>query len=648
MDYPRIIAFDTETHLFGPGKMAPRIVCLSWSDGKHSGIEVGDAKIELWLQRTLDEVLDRRALLVGHVVAYDAACVLSTFPSVWGKIWQAYEINGIVCTGIRERLIDIANGEFGGRWNHSGKWEDFKYTLADISRRRLGQAMSKGEDTWRKRYAELDGLPLSDWPREAVDYSILDAQMTWAVFSDQETRAKRIGYRLPTQYEDSRADFTLRLTSAWGIETDPDHVLKIWNQTVSRMVALVPALEAQGLATWKKKPTVQPADGRPLTLPEVKKSLSVLRAIIAKHYPGGKPPLTPKGSIQTGKDVLREIDFEPLKRLSEFNGLQKTASTYLSKFFAPVVHASYLAVGAASDRTSSFGPNVQNLPRLPGVRECFVSRPGTVFLACDYEAQEMRTLAQSCLDIVGHSILANRFRENPHFDPHLEFAARLAKITTDEAERLKAAGDPGIKKLRQQSKAANFGYPGGMGSTKFIQYAKGYGIDLTADESQGLRDGFFATWPEMTDYFRHIQNVVGSAGIGQQTIPQSGFRRGNCGYSDTANGYFQSLAAHSSKSALFAVCQKAFCNRQSALYGSRPVLFIHDEIILETPDEIGDEAARELEQVMVRTMQRWIPDVPAAASATLMHRWSKSAEQVFDGDKLVPWEDEEDLMGDFE
>jgi len=647
MDYPRIIAWDTETHLFGPGNMAPRIVCLSWADGKHSGIEVGDAKIELWLRRHLDEALDRRALLVGHVVAYDTVCALANFPSVWSKIWQAYESNGIVCTGIRERLLDIANGEFGGRWTHQGKWEEYKYTLADIARRRLKQTIQKGEETWRKRYAELDGVLLSDWPKEAVDYSILDALTTRAVYMDQESRAARIGYRLPTQYDDSRADFALRLTSAWGIETDPEHTLKVWNQTVSRMVDLVPALESQGLATWKKKSTVQPNDGRPLTLPEVKRSLAVLRAIIAKHYPGGKPPLTPKGSIKTGKEVIREIDFEPLKRLSEFVGLQKSASTYLSKFFAPIVHASYLSIGAASDRTSSFGPNMQNLPRLPGVRECFVARPGKVFVACDYEAQEMRTLAQSCLDIVGRSKLAERFRANPHFDPHLEFAASLARISVDEAARLKATGDPEIKKLRQQSKAANFGYPGGMGSTKFVQYARGYGIDLTPEGSQWLRDHFFLTWPEMTDYFKHVQSVVGSAGIGQQTVPQSGFRRGNCGYSDTANGYFQTLAAHSSKSALFAVCQKAYCNTQSALYGSRPVLFIHDEIILETPEEIGDEAARELEETMTRAMQRWTPDVPAAASSTLMRRWSKSAEQTFDGDKLIPWEDEED-MGNFE
>jgi DNA polymerase-1 len=275
---------------------------------------------------------------------------------------------------------------------------------------------------------------------------------------------------------------------------------------------------------------------------------------------------------------------------------------------------------------------------MPGIRECFRARAGTFFLACDFDAQEMRTLAQSCLDIVGSSKLAERFQADRHFDPHLEFAAMLAKISVTEAQQRKAEGDPRIKELRQQSKAANFGYPGGMGSERFIGYARGYGVTLTEMQSADLRESWFAQWPEMRDYFVHVQNVIGSAGCGQQTIPQSGFVRGNCGYSDTANGYFQTLAAHASKAALFEVAHRAFCRHDSYLYGSRPVLFIHDEIVLETPIEAGHDAAKELERTMIETLEKWTPEVPAAASATLMKRWSKKAEQTYDGDRLVAWD----------
>ena len=45
---------------------------------------------------------------------------------------------------------------------------------------------------------------------------------------------------------------------------------------------------------------------------------------------------------------------------------------------------------------------------------------------------------------------------------------------------------------------------------------------------------------------------------------------------------------------------------------------------------------------MEEAMQKWTPDVPVAASAVLMRRWSKGAEPTFSAEgKLVPWEEEE-------
>jgi hypothetical protein len=187
----------------------------------------------------------------------------------------------------------------------------------------------------------------------------------------------------------------------------------------------------------------------------------------------------------------------------------------------------------------------------------------------------------------------------------------------------------------------NFGFPGGLGAETFIGYAKGHGIIITKEESQNLKNNWFQQWPEMHTYFKHVNNLVGNGDSGVQEIPQSGFRRGNCGYCDTANGYFQTLAAHASKEAMWQACKKAYYDRNSALYGSRLILFIHDELIFETPEEAGHEAAQELERTMVEAMQKWTPDVPAEASATLMHRWSKSAESVYENEKLIPWDEDD-------
>lgn len=67
-------------------------------------------------------------------------------------------------------------------------------------------------------------------------------------------------------------------------------------------------------------------------------------------------------------------------------------------------------------------------------------------------------------------------------------------------------------------------------------------------------------------------------------------------------------------------------DRQSPLFGSRPVAFIHDEIILETPADRAPEAADRLSAVMVEGMKRFVPDVAVSADAHLMDRWNKDAE----------------------
>jgi DNA polymerase I-like protein with 3'-5' exonuclease and polymerase domains len=241
----------------------------------------------------------------------------------------------------------------------------------------------------------------------------------------------------------------------------------------------------------------------------------------------------------------------------------------------------------------------------------------------------MRTLAQSCLDILGSSRLAQFYQRDPNFDPHLEFAKQLG------------TRQPNIdlKTLRQRAKTANFGYPGGMSAGTFVAYARGYGLNISERESQDLRDTWLKHWPEMPRYFNHVSNIVGDHGYASMTLQRSGFRRGNCKYTDACNSYFQTLANHASKKALWEVSLKCFCDSDSYLYGSRPVLYIHDEIVLETPEEAGHEAAQEIEQVMARAMEVWTPDIPSRAEATLMRYWSKEAKKVFDNSgRLLPWE----------
>jgi len=635
-----VIAFDTETHLFGPANQAPKIVCLTYAQAEGSGIIVNKNDIENWLHSQLTHTAQGHVTLVGHYTAYDASVIIANFPKLRQLVFDAYSCDGITCTGIREKLLDIALGQFKYPVDSHGKKHSTGYHLADLAKIRLGQHLEKA-DTWRLRYAELDGVQLKDWPQDAIDYALKDAEVTFNMYRNQAARAEQIHYALPTEYEDTRADFALKLMSAWGIETDVPRVKDLWNNTVDKMHIIAEDLQHTGLIEVVPQTTLEDSAGRTI-LPQTKKSNKVLRGMIEQYYPGD-PPRTkptskfPDGQIKTGIEVVQECDNEKLQSIVQFSKLEKLTSTYLSKMFKPVLHARFNGIGAASNRTSCSNPNLQNQSKLPGLRECFVPRPGHVFCSVDFDSQEMRTLAQSQIDICGRSKLAERYQADRYFDPHLEFAATMAGISIEQAQKLLTEGDESIQKLRQQTKIANFGFPGGMVGRTLVGYAKPWGIDITTSRGNELRTAWFQQWPEMEMYFEHVQNLIGPADSGTVIIPQSGFWRGDCGYTNSANTYFQTLAAHASKTALWEVCKKCYCGEGSALYNSRPVVFIHDEILTEVPKELGHEAALEIAEIFIAAQERWTPNVPAAASGTLMTCWSKSAEKVFENGRLIAW-----------
>jgi DNA polymerase-1 len=74
------------------------------------------------------------------------------------------------------------------------------------------------------------------------------------------------------------------------------------------------------------------------------------------------------------------------------------------------------------------------------------------------------------------------------------------------------------------------------------------------------------------------------------------------------------------------------------------VAFLHDEFILEVPDDVDLAHAANLRLMkhMVEGMKVYVPDVPIKAEPSLMRRWFKEAEPVFDEKgRLRVWESKE-------
>ena len=296
---------------------------------------------------------------------------------------------------------------------------------------------------------------------------------------------------------------------------------------------------------------------------------------------------------------------------------------------------SYETAGVFSHNCSK--PNLQNQPRKIGVRECFIPRPGFVYVACDYDAAELRALAQVCYTLFKKSAMREAVIEGR--DLHLDLGATMLGIDYEEA--LSRKGETEVKEARQFAKIANFGFPGGLGAEAFTKYANGFGYDIDMSFAKQLRKAWFLRWPEMKPYFERAASVSSDLGSKRVVHLFSKRVRGGVRFTQAANTLFQGLVADGAKAALFQVQDECWNDLGTPLYGCRPVVFVHDEIIMEAPEDRAAEAAEHLSIVMNREMQKWLPDVPVTSSAHLMRRWQKDADTVRDtSGRLMVWGEE--------
>jgi hypothetical protein len=279
--------------------------------------------------------------------------------------------------------------------------------------------------------------------------------------------------------------------------------------------------------------------------------------------------------------------------------------------------------------------------------------PDEVIVSVDFDAFEMRTWAQCCLNILGYSDLASILND-PERCPHVEMGATLTgrkvelphwKDAYAKGYALKKTDKAAYKDMRNLAKGPNFGLPGGMGWARLMDYCRvGYGVVLTPDEAQRACRVWRDVYAEAQPYLDHIANEVlpsskrGAKGTLIQFVSKR--MRGGVGFCDAANGYFQGLAADAAKAAGWAVAREAYVDKKSPLYGARPLAFVHDEWLYAVRRPVLHEAAHRMRDLMVGAAQRYCPDVMITASPAACYRWSKQAgDPVYRNGELVPWEE---------
>tara|TARA_R100001082_G_scaffold94682_2_gene61664 strand:+ start:681 stop:2495 length:1815 start_codon:yes stop_codon:yes gene_type:complete len=603
----KFIAFDTETYLIEPGKLAPRLVCTSICYDIKENVLLEDRDNTEAAMRLLLE--DENVTLVGHNVAFDMAVLCANFPGLMPLIWREYREERIKDIYIRAQLRAIALGRFNycPEIGRVPSW-----SLAELSEQHLGIELDK--NTWRLRYSELDGVDIYEWPEGAKEYAKEDARVTLAIWNRWKSDPP------PDEGLQCRAAWALHLTSCWGLKTDQEAVSRLKKE----------------LSEELEKYNERLVDLKFVRTNGSKNTKKIRESVLIRFQEKGmEPPRSKTNLVRANEETLRRAGCPDLKILADSLGTKKLLTSFIPRL-TPIVNPRFRVL-VRSGRTSCRNPNVQQLPRKGGIRECFVPRKGWVYVDADYHVAELCGLAEVCQKIFKFSKLGEALRDGK--DPHLVMGAQIMGTDYKQAAsayrgysrakdtgRTPTAAQRRAADARQMAKAANFGFPGGLGIQNFIQFARdAYGIELTPQRATKLKQQWFARYPEMQVYFRWVGEHGENFRITQL---KSNRIRGNCSFTSGCNTMFQGLVADGAKDALWAVTYECytgskFTGEPSPLYGCRPVNFVHDQIVIEARKGQAEAAASRLEEVMISEMARWITTVPIKVDSQILQRWRK-------------------------
>jgi len=296
-----------------------------------------------------------------------------------------------------------------------------------------------------------------------------------------------------------------------------------------------------------------------------------------------------KSGYSTNAEVLESLryDHAVIEYILEYRSLTKLKSTYcdgLLKVIAPDgrIHTSFNQVETRTGRISSLEPNLQNIPiRTPlgrELRKFFIAGDGETLIDADYSQIELRVLA----DLSNDENMINAF--NSGVDIHTTTASQVFGLPVDMI----------TKELRSRAKAVNFGIVYGIGA---FSLAKDIGI--SRKEAQEYINNYLATFSGVDKYMNHMIELAKERGYSEtlfnrrRYLPElssSNHMLRAFGERVARNMPIQGTAADIIKIAMVKVDKRLTDENMK----SRLILQVHDELIVEAPE---DEAQKALEIV---------------------------------------------------
>jgi len=484
----------------------------------------------------------------------------------------------------------------------------------------------------RTGYGRFLNRPLSDYPQVYRDYALNDPYMTLRVF--ERILARGLVKRADLA-KMGRFHLGLTLTSNFGLRTNPERVASLEVQARETMSALQDVMLKH---KFMRRERNKPAPVR--TMANIK--LAAARAYgladlldeKGANYRGadretliGQGILTDGGAMSTKKTVLEESGDPLLERLGEYGEWSSVLNKDLKIFRAGTELPFHTYFGfAATTRTTSSGPNIQNFRRKAGIRECIRSANGAL-VASDYSGLENATLAQVIVWTLGRHDMANKISAG--WDYHVDFGSHIiGGIPYEDMLARYKSGDDEAERCRGAAKPFNFGLPGGLWKPTTVQsYARlSYGVDLTTERCRELRDLWYATQHEQVAYLKTYVPTLKSGSLYAVPIPSTGITRRGATYPAAANTGFQGLGAQVAGRGNYLIARAQMLSEMPG----KLCAFIHDENISDCAVADVDEVKHDQERLMLQAAEELMPDVKMSIETTAFDHWSKKAKATFD------------------
>ncbi len=516
------------------------------------------------LQRILHIIIEHRKVLVGHNLKFDL--------SVLGQL--GYPIpTDIFDTMVSSYLLDPDRRGFG---------------LKALAKDRLGIEMNSFEDTLKKKTDHNPHKDFSEVPvKDAAQYACTDALATYELYR--------------TTKEALEQEQLVSLFHEIEMPLIPVLINMEKNGVFFDLPYLAQLSEEFGTEIDRLQNQIYELCGEPFNLNSPRQ---IGKVFFDKMRLPTKGKTSKSKVYSTSAAVLEELagEYEVARLLLEYRKIAKLKSTYVDAIPLLVhpqtkrVHSSFHQTGTSTGRLSSSDPNLQNLPvkdeKGRMIRQAVIpQKKGWKLIGADYSQIELRLMAH----IANDPQLIRAFQEDK--DIHTFTSSAIFGV-----EEKDVSND-----MRRIGKMVNFSIIYGVSS-----YGLASRLGLSNSEGSKIIEGYFKTYPQVKSYMNHM---VACAKKSKEVRTLFGRKR-KTSWIDAHNSRLrmeseriainapiQGTAADIMKLAMIRVYQRI----QSEMKQAYIILQIHDELVIEAPEDEAFSIANILKDEMEQVVPLRVP-----------------------------------------